>query len=303
MNKIKILLIAIAFIISSLATVDALNWDYKGFAYWNSDKVIFIWSEYDSNEYYNNFKYYKVIRTNLKTNKSTTLSTVYNKRDRKYTDNNPLQGQWSLYKTCSYTITWRTFCTIPHKIYISYANNSSSTSNTNYNNSTYTNNYENNHYGITNKSITYSSHNYKNYYPYGDDACPAHEQPAKNPKTWVCRVYSNPCNVPAGWKNVATCDVENNELSVSMKRRLKTIITRFVDKVVKKDIEDYKKLEILKRSITRFKSVKTIEWTRLSYVASYSITILEDEYARYKRDYSLDTGIYYQFNEFLDWSY
>lgn len=311
MKTIKSLFISFIITILLVTNGYALNWNYDSFAYWNSNKVVFTWSKYDKENKYNNFDYYEVIRTDTKENSSAVLFKSYTRSENKFIDNNPLLGKWSLYKTCTRTTDNRRFCTKPHKIYVAFNNwnQNNVVSNNVINNNPINNNFVNNGFSnnyntsSNNKNLTFSSHNYKNYYPYNDRACPAVEQPASNPQTWECRVYSNPCQVPVGWKNVATCNIDDNELSLSMKRRIKTIILKFVDRVVNENIEDYKKLDILKKSLTRFQSVSNRDDTRLSYVAQYSAEVLENEYNRYSRDYSLDTWIYYQMNEFLNWSY
>ncbi len=305
MKVIKTLSIIITITMLFVSNSYAKNWEYESFAYWNSDKVVFLWSKYDSKNKYNNFSYYEVIRTNVKNNSSSILYKSYNRSRTRFEDKNPLLWQWSIYKTCTTTRNGRRFCTKPHKIYISFKN---SLTNKKIYNKNYRSNKNKKHYYINKNNniywnITYSSHNYKKYYPYNDYSCPSRKQPASNPRTWECRVFSNPCEVPLGWKNVATCKVDNNELSNAMKRKIKTIMLRFVDRVVNKNIQDHKKLDILKNSINRFNRVAKRNDTRLSFIAEYSSEILQEEYDKYERDYSLDTWLYYQINEFLDGSY
>lgn len=301
MKTIKSLLLVFLTIITFTSSIDAAT-NYKSFAYLEWDRVNFSWSRYQ----FNDFNYYSIIRINPETNNSQLLQTIRNRAITKFIDNDPVLWKWSIYKACVTTFDWVELCSIPYKIYVSY----NTVNTTFYNRGRNIIKFDNNYRNQTNSFYSDNLEN-RNYSPEKSNRsslCSNVKQPAVNPRSWTCRVYSSPCDVPIGWKNVSTCNswIENiwtNYLTNTTKKRMRSILLKFVDKIIDENISNKKKLDMISRSIVKLDSVAKKWNSRLSYIADYSAGILRIEYDRYKRDFSLDTGIYNELYDFLKTNY
>ncbi len=225
------------------------NLSFEASVSWESVKTS--WDTFTKDE--DNFIYYKIIRSQK--NSSPIYPDdgyIYYTTDintNSYTDKSPLEGT-TYYRVCAITSEKERYCSNVVKIYYSDDGDDSSD---------------------------------------GDSqVCIQKTQAAIEKSTWKCKVFSTPCDIPSGWKQVEKCENTSNQdsssLSSSIKEKLDKLLANFVIKLESKYSENSKRISALEKLIKELEKI-TKKNIKMKAMVNYLIEKINLQMEKYQDDF------------------
>ncbi|NUJ97704.1 fibronectin type III domain-containing protein [Candidatus Gracilibacteria bacterium] len=209
------------------------------------------WDTFTKDE--DNFIYYKIIRSQK--NSSPVYPDdgyIYYTTDintNSYTDKSPLEGT-TYYRVCAITSEKERYCSNVVKIYYSDDGDDSSDSDS--------------------------------------QVCIQKTQAAIEKSTGKCKVFSTPCDIPSGWKQVEKCENTSNQdsssLSSSIKEKLDKLLANFVIKLESKYSENSKRISALEKLIKELEKI-TKKNIKMKAMVNYLIEKIELKIESYQDDF------------------